>query len=885
MGEIRERLREALAGRYQIVREAGEGGMATVYLARDLKHDRDVALKVLKPELAAAVGQQRFLREIRIAAGLQHPGILPLYDSGEAGGFLYYVMPFVDGMTLHQRIERYGPLAMEEAVAIARDIAEALEYAHGKGLVHRDIKPGNVLFLNGRPVLCDFGLATAASAVGEERLTQTGMVVGTPLYMSPEQASGKRDVDSKSDLYSFGCVVYEMLAGHPPFTGGSPRAVLARHLSDPVPPLRTVRPQLAAGVDGVLRKALAKEPADRHESATALVEALRAPGPQRALPGKPALAGAVVLAAVAVSLAVLRPWKESGRLSRGRSLPLTTLTGIEYSGSLSPDSLKHAFSHPERGVGNLNIFMQARDGGAMVQLTDAPGDELLPRWSRDGSALAYVAGNGNSCDVYRLWPDFRDVREPELLVETGIPYLHSFWDAMMSLGSAPWSPDGGSFLFSRCHANGEVAVHQLDLETGAETQVTFPDRGTHDLSSSWSFDGRQVVFARTNGGNSGLWLVELDEDGWGAPRELLVDAAVNYGEPAFLPGDRHVVFSSNRSGAVNMWAVHLDSGELTQLTSGGGQDQHPSVSNDGLVAYTQFSHQTDLYVLSVDTGESSQLTSWTKDNFVARYSPDGSRIAYQSTRDGDAEVWVRSAEPGDRNEKNLTNDEANDSLPAWSPDGEWIAFLSNRTGDNCLWKVRSDGKGVPEIVLAKDIPIPSEVWGVNLSIRWTPDGESIGYLLAGDDGPELWVVDADGTDDRLLAKGVWRFDWYGEDGERVVYTSLTRDRLELRARSLETGQDVLLYDGAHTEMILSPDGSAVAFVRSASHFDQQLFLLELTGPDPVDALPRRLGEPMQLTDGRGVWHVHNGGWSPDGRQIVYTQDTDDGDIWMIEQDG
>jgi len=880
-----ERLRETLAQRYEILREAGEGGMAIVYLARDLKHDRDVALKVLKPELASAVGPQRFLREIRIAAGLQHPGILPLYDSGETGGFLYYVMPFVDEMTLSDRIERDGPLALEEAVKIAREVGDALEYAHGKGLVHRDIKPSNILFSNGRAVLCDFGLATAVSEVGEGRLTQTGIVLGTPLYMSPEQASGKHDVDSKSDLYSLGCVVYEMLAGHPPFTGASARAVLARHLSDPVPPLRTVRPQLTAGVEKVLEKALAKAPADRHGSASALIEALCAPEPRGAQPGKLAVVGLVVAVAAALLLWVLRPWEGNPRLERGRTVPLTTLVGIEYAGSLSPDSLKHAYSHPERGVGNLNIFMQARDGGTRVQLTNAPGDELLPRWSRDGSALAYVVGNGNRCDVYRLWPDFREAREPELLVETGIPYLHSFWDALFSLGSSPWSPDGESFIFSRCHANGDVAIHQVHLKTGEETQITFPESGAHDLSSSWSFDGRKIAFARTKGGGSGLWLGSLEEDGWGEPRELFVDEGTICGEPAFVPGDRHVVFSSNRSGTVNMWALHLDSGVLTQLTSGGGEDHHPSITNDGLIAYTEFSHQTDLYVLSIDSGEATQLTSWTKDNFVGRFSPDGSRIAYQSTRDGDAEIWVRSTDPGDREEVNLTDHDASDMLPAWSPDGEWVAFLSNRSGANNLWKVRSDGKGMPEIVLAKDIPIPSQVWGVSLSIRWTPDGESIGYLFSGEDGPELWAVDADGGNDRLLASGIWRFDWYGGDGKRIVYTSLTGDRLELRARNLETGQDVLLYDGAHTEMNLASDGVAVAFVKSASHFDQQLFSLELTGPDPVDALPRRAGEPVQLTDGRGVWHVHNGSWSPDGQQIVYTRDTDDGDVWLIERDG
>ena len=228
MSEHTDRLATALEGRYRIQRVLGEGGMATVYLAEDLKHDRKVALKVLKPELAAVVGAERFLAEIRTTANLQHPNILPLFDSGEADSFLFYVMPYVEGESLRDRLDREKQLPVDEAVRIATDVAEALHAAHEQGVIHRDIKPANILLSRGRPLVADFGIALAVSAAGGGRITETGLSVGTPFYMSPEQASADRDVTASSDVYSLGCVLWEMLVGDPPHTGSTAQAVLAK---------------------------------------------------------------------------------------------------------------------------------------------------------------------------------------------------------------------------------------------------------------------------------------------------------------------------------------------------------------------------------------------------------------------------------------------------------------------------------------------------------------------------------------------------------------------------------------------------------------------------------------------------------------------------------
>src|SRR5687768_2771609 len=282
--ELIPELTAALAGRYRVERVLGAGGMATVYLAEDLRHRRKVAIKVLKPELSAALGRERFFREIEVTAGLQHPHILPLFDSGEAfarphgPSFLYYVMPFVEGGSLRERLRRERQLPVDEAIAITTKVAEALTYAGSQGVVHRDVKPENVLL---RPadagdsgevgsthaLVADFGMARALAETGDDRLTGSGVALGTPAYMSPEQASGDVNVDSRTDVYALGCVLYEMLAGEPPFTGPTVRSVISKHLHEPAPDVREVRDRVPDHVAGAISRALAKVSADRFGTA------------------------------------------------------------------------------------------------------------------------------------------------------------------------------------------------------------------------------------------------------------------------------------------------------------------------------------------------------------------------------------------------------------------------------------------------------------------------------------------------------------------------------------------------------------------------------------------------------------------------------------------
>ena len=299
-----ERFRSAVADRYAIERELGQGGMAWVYLAQDLKHRRPVAIKVLRPELGEVIGAERFTREIEIAAKLTHPHILPLHDSGEAAGLLYYVMPFIEGESLRDRLQREVQLPVDDAVKIIREVADALAYAHSCGVVHRDVKPENILLKSGHAFVADFGIARAISVAGGDKLTQTGLSLGTPAYMSPEQVEGAAYIDGRSDLYSLACVLYESLAGETPFRGPNAQAIFTRRMTNPVPSLRAVRQQVPEHVEYAITRALALTPADRFNTTSQFADALSGVAPVSSVPSgaraRGRLTGALVASAVVI---------------------------------------------------------------------------------------------------------------------------------------------------------------------------------------------------------------------------------------------------------------------------------------------------------------------------------------------------------------------------------------------------------------------------------------------------------------------------------------------------------------------------------------------------------------------------------------------------------
>ena len=397
MTELLDRLRTAVADRYQVDREVGRGGMATVFLAQDLRHHRPVALKVLHPQLAVSLGPDRFLREIQIAAGLQHPHIVPLYDSGQAQDLLFYVMPFVEGETLRQRLERAKQLSIDDAVQIARSVAAALDYAHRHKVVHRDIKPENVMLHDGEAVVTDFGIAKAVSAAAAENLTQTGAAIGTPAYMSPEQAAGEAELDGRSDIYALGAMLYEMLAGQVPFAGPTAQAIIAKLFTDPPPPLRDRRSDLPDWLDAAVSKALSKSPADRFASANQFATALKPSGVSTPPGATPSAAGvhAAVKSIAVLPLADMSPERDQEYFCEGMAEEvLNALTKIQ---ALRVASRSSAFAFKGQ---NLDIRRVGEQLGV--------GTVLEGSVRKAGNRLRITAQLINVADGYHLWSDRYD---------------------------------------------------------------------------------------------------------------------------------------------------------------------------------------------------------------------------------------------------------------------------------------------------------------------------------------------------------------------------------------------------------------------------------------------------------------------------------------------
>ncbi|HSG48283.1 MAG TPA: protein kinase, partial [Longimicrobiales bacterium] len=512
MSEVPPRLSAALADRYRIHRELGAGGMATVYLADDLKHDRKVAIKVLRPELAAVIGGERFVSEIKTTAALQHPHILPLFDSGEADTFLYYVMPFVEGESLRDRLDREGQLPVDEAVRIARAVGSALQYAHERGIVHRDIKPVNILLHAGEPVVADFGIAIAISAAGGGRLTETGMSVGTPHYMSPEQASAERDVDARSDTYALACVLYEMLAGDPPHTGPNAQAVLMRILTETPRSITDVRRAVPTHIRDALSKGLEKLPADRFPSAKAFADAL----------GDPAFHYHPVVVDATAEMLPAR-LKETPRRRLGWAVPVAAAVGL--------------------GAGAL-LF---RGGGAPVEALPAARFEVglddaltleLPEIihiSPDGRTLAFVGDRDPVDGIF-----IRDIGDLEFrfLPGTGPAQFMAF------------SPDGQWIVFSR-----EDGSLQRIAISGGSTREIAPATEENRIFLRWDDDGfiRFLSF-----GDGGPYLGSVPESG--GATSVIVETDGGLGTyPRLLPGGETLLYVAPDQQEVRLVDLSTDS--------------------------------------------------------------------------------------------------------------------------------------------------------------------------------------------------------------------------------------------------------------------------------------------------------------------------------------
>ena len=727
MSEPITRLNAALEGRYEIEREIGEGGMATVYLARDLKHNRNVAVKVLKPELAAVVGADRFLAEIETTANLQHPHILPLFDSGEADGFLFYVMPFIDGETLRDRLDREKQLPVEEAIGIATAVANALQTAHDAGVVHRDIKPGNILMSQGEPLVSDFGIALAVGAAGGNRLTETGLSVGTPYYMSPEQATGDQQIGPASDTYALACVLYEMLVGEPPYTGNTAQAVLGKIIMGEGVSATAVRKSIPANVDGAIKKALEKLPADRFTGAQEFAKALADPGFRYGETGAVAAGGSagpwnrlsIALAALAAVLAVVAGWA----LSRDGDEPLRRverfatpfLPGQEPIGTgpfnfgLSPD-------------GSMVVYRWNRGDGVVL---------MVRRWDEmSASEIRETVGAGApTVSPDGLEVSFTQGGEVKAAALAGGP-VRTLHAGFLSF----WAPDG--FVYSSTDS-GSVRVPEGGGAADPVSRVA-DGEGLHQVTDL--LPGGETVLVAVRGLPGGREIRAVDIAS--GDQTFLVHGDIG----RYLPTG-HLVFQSQDG---TMMAVRFDPGRLElEGTPVAVMDGARTwfLSNDGKLFYsagaTSEAGGPDLELAWVSrSGEATPLsparsfTRGTSAEVGLSISPDGSMIVHREFSQGGYDIWLLH---DDGNRQRLTFDDAHEKMPTFDPSGQHVTYLSDRNGNFDVWSTSVDGSGQPELLLDLDEDLNSA--------RWSPDGEWIilwtaaetilGYRPATDSVPTL----------------------------------------------------------------------------------------------------------------------------------------------------
>jgi serine/threonine-protein kinase len=691
------RLAAALADRYRLERELGQGGMATVYLAEDLKHHRKVAVKVLRPDLAATMGPERFAREIEVAARLQHPHILGLLDSGDAEGFFYYVMPYVEGETLRDRLARSGELPVPEALRLLGEIAEALAVAHHDGVVHRDIKPENILLAGRHALVMDFGVAKAVTeATGRQQLTTAGVALGTPAYMAPEQATADPQLDHRVDIYALGVLAYEMLTGQPPFHGLAPQQTLAAHVTQAPLPVSQRRPGLSPAIEGLVMKCLAKRPADRYQTADEVVAALEplatpsggitpthtmpvsAVRPPRGIPRWAAWAagGAVVAGgALAMSLWQHRP----ATITIGKRVAVAVAPELELHPSLSPDGKVLAYTIVHQGTADL--YLQQVDGGSPVPLTtQMPGPQAFGVLSPDGARLLFHSDRG-----IEVMPALGG--QARVVVPKG----------RNPIGWGNWAPDGERIV----HPEGETLFVQR-LDSGGRTAIA---HGRELHSPAWSGDGSWIAYVEGNPGfhingnlaSSALWVVRASG---GAPVRIAEANSFNT-SPVWVPGSRALLFVSDRDGGRDIYQVSLKgngapSAPPVRITTGLDAEWVTLSANGKRMAWSEYTETSNIWSLeipardSVPASQATQVTTGTQDIEAVAVSPDGSWLYYDSDRSGNADIWRQPLRGGGAPEQ-LTTDPAGDFNPTVSRDGKWVAFHSLRTGNRDLFVIPAAG--------------------------------------------------------------------------------------------------------------------------------------------------------------------------------------------------
>jgi len=811
--QVRPRLQAALASRYAIERELGAGGMATVYLAQDVKHHRKVAVKVLRPEIAATLGAERFSREIAVAAQLQHPHILPLLDSGEADGFFYYVMPFVEGQSLRYRLEHHGELPVHDAVKVLIEVVDALAHAHAHGVVHRDIKPDNVLLSGRHALVTDFGVAKAVSeATGAHTLTSAGVALGTPAYMAPEQAAADPQLDHRVDIYAVGVLGYELLTGRPPFAGLTPQETLAAQVTRQPEPVNKHRPELSPALSGVLMKCLAKRPADRWQTAEELLaqlEPLATPSggttPTSTRPvaafaalRRRAVGGAIaafVLLVLIIGVVLMRRGAPAA-LQLGRRTQVTLDPGLELDPALSPDGKLVAYTTA------AGLRVRQVDGGAPLTITTSWA--RLPFWAPDGRRILFLSARGieivpalgGASRV--LVPAVAGGPIPGPIAADGRSFVFASRDSLfvrpldggesrlVSVGrevhSLAWSPDGRWIAYVAGNSNfvglyggtGNIAQSAIWVVPAlGGTPVPVTDDQSLNVSPAWVSAGI-LVYVSSRGGGRDVYQIALTHAGHPAGPPLRVTAGINaHGISVSANGARFAYSAFTETS--NVWSIPvLPTGvasvsQARPLTTGSQTIEKFHVSPDGqwLVFDSNRGGTQQIYRVRVGGGEPEQLTNGSADVFSPEWSPDGREIAFHSFRGDHREVFVMSAEGGEPVQ--VTKGTDNEVAPHWSPDGRRL-LLAAYTGANARFHIitrradRSWSRPEQLALVVESDTVPATAGA------WSPDGRRVVCDCA-EHG--LVVVPAGGGPARRLvpgspAAGVAAPQW-SADGRLVYY--------------------------------------------------------------------------------------------------------------------
>ena len=770
-----ERLAAALADRYTIERELGAGGMATVYLAQDLKHDRQVAIKVLKPELAAVLGADRFVVEIKTTAALQHPHILPLFDSGSADGFLFYVMPFIQGETLRSKLDRETQFGIDEAVRIARDVADALDYAHRNGVVHRDIKPENILLHDGRPMVADFGIALALSAAAGGRMTETGMSLGTPHYMSPEQATADKEISGRSDIYSLGSVLYEMLAGNPPHVGNSAQQIIMKIIAESVEPVTKYRKSVPPNVAAAVAKALEKLPADRFESAKAFAEALgnasfttmHATSVGGSVAGRSfkrafvAMSVVAAVALVAAGVAWFRPAPEPLVTRQHVQLwPGRVGLGLAWRLAISPDGGTMVYADTVGGTQQLWVKESDRLDATPLAGTIGGG---APTFSPDGESIAFFA-EGKIKRVPRLGGSAITVAD----------------SANTSFPAIAWLDDG-TILFN----DPEYRLRAISVDGGATRSFSALDsliRGVLVLTPLPG--GRGALVTSCTGGcvDSDLRVVDLRS---GEVRILADDGLQGWyvasGDVVFVRRDGGVF-----SAPFDLKTLAFRSAPVPVLNGvrANGASADMVLAPNGTLVYVAGSGTGSRGVEAVwvtrDGVASLVDSSW---SFVeaggggVALSPTGDRLAVAAVASGGEDIWIKQLPAGPFTRLSFIGV---NGRPFWTADGRSVAYMTHKeTGElNDLVMQRADGSGAPVMILDGERSI-------NEAIR-TPDTTRFVVRLAGP-SDDLHVVTR--AKDSAATIPLVASERYNErnpalspDGRYLAYTSNESGRFEVFVR-------------------------------------------------------------------------------------------------------